>query len=617
MTPPCGEGIMELKSKIQSPFFWLYLAAVILLFCCLGTGSIINSEGRWFAIAREMMQTGDYLHPSINGQPYFDKPLVSYWLICLFSLFTGGVTAWSARIPSALAALLTLFCTVRITHRLFSKRAALWGGWVLLTAYSFAYWGRSAEADMEQIAAIMGALAVYFAVREKRTVWSYLLFWSICAAGVQTKGLGAIILPAGIAGIDMLVNRTVKSHLNWKNLLGVTAGIAIYAVPFLLESLSRKNYDASGIELVFRENIVRVFNPWDHKSEPFWIYLKHLPRLLIPWTPVFILALARYVQQTISREKFSREKLWLLGSIALIFLLFSASRSRRVYYILPAVPFCAMLCGVYLSEHVQDWTGKITRLLLKIIVLLMPVIGTAALCAPLLLLTVFRNFIVPAEMQTPRAYFIFALLLPVFGLAMLVYYFRMKDKENADLGRVFAGLWLVMTAVQAVAMPLFGADPAFRTERRFCEEIHELLTIQKIPAENVAFWGGDYSSMVYYLKLERPARLYSVSPNTRETRTFFNDTVTCFGIDDFRKFIARAKREGGAVLLRRDTAEQLRKQHPDLWGEFFQPDGTFSGEVLAEPASMFQLKFVPPEKMHRVMRKKMLLRIYPVFPRLR
>ena len=61
----------------------LWTAAVFSLFYNLGTMSVSGSEGRWLAVAQSMLRTGDWLHPAINGVPYFDKPLVSYWLICL------------------------------------------------------------------------------------------------------------------------------------------------------------------------------------------------------------------------------------------------------------------------------------------------------------------------------------------------------------------------------------------------------------------------------------------------------------------------------------------------------------------------------------------------------
>jgi hypothetical protein len=80
----------------------LVAAAIILFFPGLSLRSLWGSEGRWAVIAREMMLSGNYFLPTINGIVYFDKPLLSYWAIIPFSLISG-VTEASARIPGVLA----------------------------------------------------------------------------------------------------------------------------------------------------------------------------------------------------------------------------------------------------------------------------------------------------------------------------------------------------------------------------------------------------------------------------------------------------------------------------------------------------------------------------------
>ena len=606
---------MDLHKHFRSPYALLYLAAAILLLLDLGNGSILNSEGRWFAVAQEMLKSGDYLHPTINGQPYFDKPLVSYWLICFFSWFTGGVNGWSARLPSAIAAMLTLFCTIRIARRLFDDRTALWTGWVLTTVYSFAYWGRSAEADMEQVAAIMGALAVYFAVRESRRLWGYILFGCICAVGAQTKGLGAIILPVGIAGLDMLVNRTLVRHLQWRSLVGLLAGCAVYALPFVLEAGSRGGYDASGIVLVFRENIVRVFNPWDHNDDPWWIYFVYLPRLLLPWSVFFVLAAAHYVIRLCRRERLAKELVWLLLSILLVFVLFSASRSRRVYYILPAVPFCAMLCGAYLAGAVRDWTGKAATFFLHFGVWLLIVGGALALAGPAGLLPAVRDRVFPADFPTPFCYAGFMFLLPLLGASMLGMFYlagRFCRKEDVAFARLTGGIWTTLLAC-AVVLSGFGTDPAFRTERQFALDCRaQMFTAPAIPETNVAFWDSSFRGLVYYLDLPKPARLYTVKALNRANRNFYNDTMEYADIHAFREFVRRAKREGGAVLMRRDSGDLLRKHAPDLAAEFFLPDGSVRQEVFSEGLSAAQRRAFAgkPKRLKKLQRKKMLLRVW-------
>src|SRR5437899_502918 len=81
------------------------LLGAVLFVARLGERSLWSEEARWAQIPREMKQTGDYLAPTINGRPYYDKPLGSYWLVLLAALPYGSVNEDAARLPCALSAL--------------------------------------------------------------------------------------------------------------------------------------------------------------------------------------------------------------------------------------------------------------------------------------------------------------------------------------------------------------------------------------------------------------------------------------------------------------------------------------------------------------------------------
>jgi 4-amino-4-deoxy-L-arabinose transferase-like glycosyltransferase len=109
----------------------------------------------------------------------------------------------------------------------------------------------------------------------------------------------------------------------------------------------------------FRENIVRYFRPFDHK-EPFYIYFYNLPLLFLPWTPLFVAAI---VKASTSLKQLDWPRKWLTISTILIFLFFTLSGSRRSYYILPILPFCALMSAIYFEMEKQE-KGK--QLVLKI-----------------------------------------------------------------------------------------------------------------------------------------------------------------------------------------------------------------------------------------------------------
>lgn len=627
--------------KKNKEYLFLWGTAILLLFLRLGTGAVSGSEGRWLAVANEMLRSGDWLHPTINGVPYFDKPLISYWLIAIVSLLQGGeVNEFSARLPSALAALLALGSVMNIAKRLFSERAALIAGWLSVSTYSFVFWGRLAEADMENTAFIIAAVAWYLRCREKKSYFQYTLFWTICAVGAQTKGLAAFVIPAAAAAADMIINKRIRFHLNFRALGGFLTGMVIYIIPFLLETLSRGEYGASGIVLVFRENILRAVNPWDHKNEPFWCYFVFLPRLLIPWSLIFPLAFADACRKLIRKEA-SKDEIWLFVVTVLIFLLFSASRSRRVYYILPIVPFCMIFCGHFLSECCSGPIFRITKILLRVVDLLLPAAGIFLLSVPILFSLTASKFL-PHTMRTPDAFLgLFYFLTPFLGAVLLVYRFIMVRRERATGKPVFGlipeiscGDRLIPLATAAIIIlfsmifPYVSGNPVFRSGRGFYRSLKTtFFEKNRIPEENVAFFGTDLSYGVFYLDLPKNAALYGPAKQDRHTRSFTDDTSEIGGPKEFAEFLKKIDAEGGAVIGRFDAFESTRL--PDhIRQRFISGPWDFAPGVIREPETLTDRKAreemeealargEDPEKSkavkkyRKVIRKKMLVLVVP------
>jgi 4-amino-4-deoxy-L-arabinose transferase-like glycosyltransferase len=171
----------------------LVLAGMVLLFWGLGGRSLWAAEGRWAQVTREMFQTRDFFHPTIGGMPYFDKPLLTYWLRAAIVAVTGRLDELVIRLPSAVAGLAAIWATVRIGARLWSARTGKVAGWLLLTTYSFLFWSRTGTAEAENLAAITLAVAWYWSKRDRLGFSALLVFYLIALVGALTKGLTAVV----------------------------------------------------------------------------------------------------------------------------------------------------------------------------------------------------------------------------------------------------------------------------------------------------------------------------------------------------------------------------------------------------------------------------------------
>jgi len=504
------------KEKAAEILFWT--AAVLLLFLNLGIGGLRGSEGRWAEVVREMFLTGDFLHPAINFEPYFDKPLFSYWAIAACTAVTGGeVSELLIRLPSAAAGLVSLWATRLIARRFADRNTERYASWILLTVYSFAFWGRLGEADMLNLA--FGTLATgwYVINREKTDLISYLIFGLLCAVGGQTKGLSAVAVPSLTVLIDLALNRAWKKHLNWKLFAAGLISLGVYLTPFLLAAL-KKDYSDNGLALVFQENIQRYFNSLDHK-QPFYAYFIHLPQLFLPWTPFLILAL---ICAAARRKQLGRDDRWLLLSVGGIFLIFSLSDSKRVYYILPILPFCAILTARFLLSETTGRLEKIRDLLLKCYAGAVPVLAFLLLVGA----AVFgfgRAKMLPFKLPPDVLRLIFASVLLSALILLIVWLIFLRRLEpdrfpGGKRGRNFAlsasACAVLLTVFFGVLMPCLNED--LRTEKKFFAELRNDLDSGRVPPERLIFFHHNYTNAAYYLHRTRKIPVLDSEKKTDE-----------------------------------------------------------------------------------------------------
>ena len=107
----------------------------------------VPDEGRYVEISREMVSTGDYLTPRLNGVKYFEKPALFYWLeSCSIKLF--GLNEFTLRLWPALFALFGCLAVYLAGRRLYGRRSGLIAAAVLATSLLYYALSRAIILDM-------------------------------------------------------------------------------------------------------------------------------------------------------------------------------------------------------------------------------------------------------------------------------------------------------------------------------------------------------------------------------------------------------------------------------------------------------------------------------------
>jgi len=182
-------------SRFAAGLALLALGLLALLLPNLGLAPLERAEIYFLDAARAMVESGDWVVPRYEGEPFFDKPVLSYWLMAA-AMERLGTTAGAARLVPVLAAIGVLLATAWLGTLLFDRRSGLAGGLVLATTLAFLSFARVAMSDM--LLALWTTLVVALAVlayRPGAPRWTVPLLGAVAGLGFATKGPIALLVP--------------------------------------------------------------------------------------------------------------------------------------------------------------------------------------------------------------------------------------------------------------------------------------------------------------------------------------------------------------------------------------------------------------------------------------
>ncbi len=272
----CGQLSSPCTCGAWKHYALVALLAGVILFWNLGGESFDDHEAHSALTARTMADanawllkgTREYpmpqntplnhwLVPIENGRPRLVKTPLMYWLTTLGAKAGLGVTHFSARLPSALAALACALVLLAVGRRMFSSRAALLGALMFVTSQGFQRWGRNARPEMMLCLWITAAMGCFYlgmesTTRRGRAGWMA-AFWLAMGMGNLSKEFVPVLLAWPLLAYVLLREKQsaepdddkVVSALR-KFLLACVAGLAAYYAILLVPAM--RWWHALGLE---------------------------------------------------------------------------------------------------------------------------------------------------------------------------------------------------------------------------------------------------------------------------------------------------------------------------------------------------------------------------------
>lgn len=344
------------------PFVWI--AAVVWMYGYrLATPVLLDNpnDAQYAEVAREMVETGEWVSPQLDYVLFLNKPPLSYWLVALsFTIF--GVNEFAARLPGALAAVVLFALIWRLGQALWRESVGWRAAGVALATAGLILDARHVRPDLLLTAAVAGALLACTHLahtnndREQRR--ARLGLQIALAGGLLAKGMVGLLFPAAAVFFAVLVSR----NMTWLRLLATPRAwwlFLLLVVPWHVAAALR--HDGFAWDYVVNQHLLFFLDrklPRDSAGIPLWQFWAAFAGRLFPWTLFLPVAVVRVWRLRDARDRWAAGLV--VGWAATVLGLFSVSGSRLEHYTLPALPACALLIGAWFDRAAQERCAVLT-----------------------------------------------------------------------------------------------------------------------------------------------------------------------------------------------------------------------------------------------------------------
>ncbi|MDO5305490.1 MAG: phospholipid carrier-dependent glycosyltransferase, partial [bacterium] len=371
--------LKEFYEKHRNALFVISVVIVtyFLYFHNLGNFKLLDvDETRYVDMSRYMRETGDYMTLFLNGEYFFEKPPLYFWLENVSFAIFNAVNEFTARVPGCvegiLTALVLFFTTKKFTK---NTKLATISALVLLCSAEFLILSKTAILDillgaMVSISVLCGFMT--FSAEEKQKKFYWWGFYLFSALGVLGKGIPAIAVPFGIMFVAGLYTKKLKEYFKPQYFL--VGLLMFFAVVIPWHKLMLSMYDPLFFdEYIIKHHIARFLgSDVIHRERPLLYFIPVILWGTLPFAHSFIALIVEKLSKlknfkgfkNISIPKFEEMNeeskflsLCLIGAIVTL-LFFSSSGTKLITYIIPIYPYLAVIIAKYWLEYIENCDHK-------------------------------------------------------------------------------------------------------------------------------------------------------------------------------------------------------------------------------------------------------------------
>lgn len=452
----------------------LILSSLLLLAGLFGWQNVIQlraEEPRRAVVTLEMMLTGEWIVPHLNGWSYYNKPPVFNWLMAVFFWITGSTQEWVVRLPSLISFVVNAFLIYYFTKARINKNAAILGGFFYITCAEVLLYGSVNTGEIDPFYSLLVFLQAFsiFVFFEKKKWW-HLFLWSyaLTALGFLTKGIPSLAFQALTILGWAIYRRNYKMLFHPAHFAGIGLLLAMCGGYFYLYGLQDDTFgflvrqfkeaaQRTGLETETSETIIQSLT-----------FPLQMAKLLLPWSLLVVFVFRKFRWHLKQYPLIAFSLVFVAINIPIYW--FAGDFKPRYYFMF--LSFLSIVLAHFYWENAPQMP-RLRRIVET-------VLGVVAIVVAVGMLGLF---LYPQVMELPFATARIITMFALLSLAAFVYW-RSRHKIFA----MILVMAMVRLALNFFYLPAYQADESLAYYRSTVDEMLEMTH-----GERIYLYGDPYT----------------------------------------------------------------------------------------------------------------------------
>jgi 4-amino-4-deoxy-L-arabinose transferase-like glycosyltransferase len=378
-------------NRVLTYSFWSIAFVLVILTWIFGLFiDLTGDSGLYATISRQMVESGDWLNLTINGEPYDQKPHLFFWLAGL-GIQIFGNTNWAFKLFPFLFGLSSIYFTYRLGRLVYSKLSGRLAALLAGTSQMFFLYFFDFHTDTVLQAAVTLAIWQLAEYLGKRKPAHFILGFTGIGLAMLTKGPVGGVLPFFFVLFYLLLRKDFRQLFHPKWFLGILLVLVIIS-PALYHLW--KSFGAEGLRFYFIDNnLGRVTGEVAGSSTDPFFYLYNLLWAFLPWTIIFIAALGGEIISWFYSPKRNKTGISIFGSVLVLFVVYSIARGKAPNYLMMFIPLLAVVAAGRMKYYLL-WPSFLTNRLIYAQIFVLLLIGATLFYSEIKIMD--SDYLIPA-----------------------------------------------------------------------------------------------------------------------------------------------------------------------------------------------------------------------------